>query len=916
PPPKAIPSPTVRPSFDAPTMWTQLWARTRIEAASIVRSPAFWLLLALGLFNSIAGMVFSRSLYGLTTYPVTRRLIDILQGSFEFIPVVVMIYYSGELVSRDRRINAHEMIDAAPVPSWVLFVSKLAGLSLVVTSLMTAASLGAMAVQLAQGYTQLELDQYLVRVLLLNNAALILRGVLCLFLQALLGNRWLGMLAMVLYIILDITLSNIGFEDRLYHFADVPPIRYSDMNGYGQFLLPNLAFLAYYFFGSLILSVLAFGLWGRGEVSAPWRRAARLPRQLNRTAVSLLVGAAVLAAGLGSYIYHNTHRLNPYLTRDDEMDRAARYEEKYGELETAPSPKIVGVEAEVDIFPEERRYEVRGRYVLENRTEAPLSMVHVDVPFDLRLKAQALEGAQLDRTDLDLGHYVWKLEAPWPPGERRLLTFETERSHPGFANRDNTSRVTGNGTFFDNGDAMPQLSFAADKLLQDRPERRERGLRKRPRAPRLEDASTYHQGALRTDSDWVTFTTTVSTSRDQIAIAPGYLEKTWVAGGRPHFLYRMDSPIQNFFSYLSGEFAVREEMHGPIKLQVFHHAPHSYNVDGMIDGMKKALDYGSKNLSPFQYRQMRIFEFPSFMGTFAQSFPNSVPYSEAIGFIVDVRDPDEIDAILYVTAHEVAHQWFGHQLSAAPNQGATMLIESFAQYMALMVLEDALGEDVMRRFLKYELDSYLTGRGGELIEELPLYRVENQPYIHYRKGLLAMYALKDYFGEDRVNRVLRRLIAERGFSAEPYPLSTDFLDRLRAEARNDTERRLIEDLFEKIVLFDLKVEEASAVERPDGKWAVDLKVSARKLEADGEGRESEVPLDLPIDIGVFSKSLDGPLDPSPGARGGHVLHLQKQRLTTGTHEIHLVVDERPVVVGVDPYNKLVDRDSEDNLRQL
>jgi hypothetical protein len=30
----------------------------------------------------------------------------------------------------------------------------------------------------------------------------------------------------------------------------------------------------------------------------------------------------------------------------------------------------------------------------------------------------------------------------------------------------------------------------------------------------------------------------------------------------------------------------------------------------------------------------------------------------------------------------------------------------------------------MRRFLKYELDAYLSGRGGELIEELPLKLVE------------------------------------------------------------------------------------------------------------------------------------------------------------------------------------------------
>ena len=69
-----------------------------------------------------------------------------------------------------------------------------------------------------------------------------------------------------------------------------------------------------------------------------------------------------------------------------------------------------------------------------------------------------------------------------------------------------------------------------------------------------------------------------------------------------------------------------------------------------------------------------------------------------------------------------------------------MIVESLAQYSALMVMEKEYGREHMRRFLKYELDRYLRGRGGELIEELPLMRVENQPYIHYRKGSLVFYA--------------------------------------------------------------------------------------------------------------------------------------------------------------------------------
>lgn len=117
---------------------------------------------------------------------------------------------------------------------------------------------------------------------------------------------------------------------------------------------------------------------------------------------------------------------------------------------------------------------------------------------------------------------------------------------------------------------------------------------------------------------------------------------------------------------------------------------------------------------------MRIIEFPGY-SSFAQSFANTIPYSESIGFIADLRDKDDVDYVFYVTAHEVAHQVIGANM-----QGATVLSESLSQYSALMVMEKVYGRGHMRQFLKDEVDKYLSGRGGEDVEELSLYRVENQ----------------------------------------------------------------------------------------------------------------------------------------------------------------------------------------------
>src|SRR5262249_22161046 len=253
-----------------------------------------------------------------------------------------------------------------------------------------------------------------------------------------------------------------------------------------------------------------------------------------------------------------------------------------------------------------------------------------------------------------------------------------------------------------------------------------------------------------------------------------------------------------------------------VDLAVYYAAGHEVNVDRMLDAMSQSLTLFEQRFGPYQFRQARIIEFPAY-ATFAQSFANTIPFSEGIGFIQHFTDSTKIDVATYVTAHEMAHQWWGHQLVPADQQGASMLVETFAQYSALLVMEHMYGPEHIRRFLKYELDRYLRSRGGEVVEELPLARVEEQGYIHYQKGALVMYWLKEVLGERTVNGALGQLLRQYAFKAAPYPNTLDFLRLLRAAAGPEHDA-LITDLFEKITLVDVKATGATAVKRPDGKY--------------------------------------------------------------------------------------------------
>jgi hypothetical protein len=237
-----------------------------------------------------------------------------------------------------------------------------------------------------------------------------------------------------------------------------------------------------------------------------------------------------------------------------------------------------------------------------------------------------------------------------------------------------------------------------------------------------------------------------------------------------------------------------------------------------------------------------------------------------------------------------------------------MMSESLAEYCALRVMARRYGEENMRRFLKHELDSYLRGRAGEIRREPPLALVQREPYVWYRKGSLVLYALSDYIGEDNLNRALRDFLLKYRYANAPgrprgpYPDTRQFVQALLDHTPPEY-RYFVKDAFESIVLYDNKALSAAMVPLPGGKYKVTLQVQARKLSADGSGNETPMPLDDAIEVGV----LAGPK--------GHEkpLALRKERFTRERNTFEFVVDGKPTRAGIDPLNKLIDRNSEDNL---
>ena len=911
--------PPVRLAHGFAADWRCFFARSRLEIGHVVKSVPFLVLVALALISTGFSFYGASQFLGTDIYPVTRELTDVMRGTFSLSLLIVVVYYSAELVWREREARLNEVIDAAPVPGWVFAGSKMVAVLAVVVVLLASGVVFSVLYQLSQGYTNFEWGLYLTRHMLDYGRLFYVFAIFAVLVQCLVPNKFVGMGIMVAYIISLFALDPLGFEDPLYRLGDRADVAYSDMNGWGHFAAIALWYGAYWASFCLLFYVLAHLFWPRGAAEPLRLRLRLVPQRLSPAIIA--VGALALTGilGTGGVIYYNTHILNEYVTAQDIEKRQVAYEERYRPLEAVPQPRITAIELAVDLYPDERRYEARGTLTLENRNEQPVTVVHLGFNPGTEVRDLGLDGEEPTSSDAEFNVYHIALGEPMAPGETRTLRFETARAVRGFRHARNTDgpfsggsvAVVANGTLLYGGDVIPYIGFSRDFILTDRNKRRKYGLPDIERFPDLDDMAAARNSYLSHDSDWIRFRTTVSTRADQIAVAPGYPVREWREGERHYVTYEMDAPMQKLFAWLSARYARRHAEWNGVSLDVYYDPAHPYNVDKMLDTMKKALAYYSANFSPYQYRQMRILEFPAFFGRFAQSFPNTIQWSEGLGFIARVDEPTDIDYVFYVGAHEMAHQWWGHQLSSANVQGQTVLVETLAQYSALMVMEHEYGPDLMRRFLKYELDNYLSSRGREAREEMPLVRVENQPYVHYRKGSLVMYALKDYLGEERVNRALAALLAEKAYAFDPYPRSVDLVRHLKAVAGTPQEMTLISDLFERITLFDLEVRTAEVEARNDGRFDVTITVSAKKLEADGQGRESERPLDMPIDIGVFTMRPDDK-DFAPDA----VLHLAKHRIRSGDNTVRVTVDRRPAFVGIDPYVKLIDRNADDNVKAV
>ena len=115
-------------------------------------------------------------------------------------------------------------------------------------------------------------------------------------------------------------------------------------------------------------------------------------------------------------------------------------------------------------------------------------------------------------------------------------------------------------------------------------------------------------------------------------------------------------------------------------------------------------------------------------------------------------------------------------------------------------------------------------------------------------------------------------------------------------------------MFENITIFSNRMLQAS-FKKNGSKYEVTFKTTSEKFRADTLGKETPIPVADYIDIAIFAKS-DSKLSL------GKKLVYKRLKITQKENTFSFITDEKPYQAGIDPYNYLIDRLPDDNLKVI
>lgn len=866
---------------------------TKFYYKYLVRNKYFGILLLVAVLFLLFKFSPFFQTYRISFKPLTFVVLDSLRGNFSLFLLLIIIFFSGELYWKEREEHTYAFYDSQPFATWQICLAKQFALFLAIGLILFCLMGLSIVYQFFNGIININWSLYFIALWGIDWHYYFLVIILAFMIQAMVNNKYLGFVVITAFIFVNhILLPWLGIEHHLLLYAKAPNLIYTDLNGYGSYLRPIIFFRLYWTFVALLFGLMAYLFWLREE-EQDWRSRLKIGKERFRKIRKIyLIFLMIGLITTGAYIFYNTNILNEYRPLTIRQKQAASYEKKYKQYEGLAQPTIKAVRLEVDLLPEVKKMLVEGSYQLINQNSEAIKRIHLLLPITsviYHIPLELEEKTTLNEVNLSTpfsitvwdsihNYFILELEEPMAKTDSLELKFNFSISHQGFKNQFNPHLdIIENGTLFYSM-YWPRLGYTNMAELKSN------GIRHKL------DLSTASSMPLPNDPCCQTkqnpsVTLSIKTPKDYQAIASGFLQKEQLDSG---FITR-HYQCEELPSFLVGKYAVKRHKWQDKEIALYYHPKHDFHIDRMMQAAKYTLDYCRANFGDYPFRDLKIVEYPRY-ANHAVAFPSLIAYPE-MSFIEASDERQQLDRISSVIAHEVAHQWWGVKLYGGNVQGQSVLSESMAQYISMMVMRKHFGEGQVKEFRRKEKHQYLIGRSHEDKIEKPLLFVEGQNYIHYRKGSVVMYGLQAYIGEDQLNRGLKAYYQDIISKENLKGNTLDWYQSL-IHYTPDSLHYLLEEGLKKITLYDLSISKAH--------WSLEeqiltLDVNAQKYFVDESGKEHSQTMQDWVEITSYPEEKTN-------------FYLIKR----GVNQIQIPLSEKPTAAEIDPRRLLIEKNVSDN----
>lgn len=820
----------------------------------------------------------------------TALMISTIMDRLPFILILIVLFYSNELVNRSENSKFEMLENTAPYSPYSVLLSKLTTLFIIPLVFIAISILIGTGFQVINANAPIEIDLYL-SLFYYIGFPLFLIAILIIAIQTFIKNNYLSLAVSAFVVLLFCTGigEQLGIEYPLLRFGDSFKQEYFDLNGFGSYTFPFHISMLYNFGLALILLTLTGILWKRNtSVLKTIRR-----NSFHSIQKTTFTFGLILFIGFGSYLFYKINIEYPYLTKEDQNNWSELYEKQFKKYTNLEQPTIIAVKSNVDLFPNENRYEVKGTYELVNNSEKPIDSLLLYIDRNSKLTSVEIPNAKKLGDVSTFQHYWYRLAKPLQRQQKMKMSFSFQSSWSPFKGHTSFNSIIENGSFMRISRYFPTFGYQDSNEISSEKERTKRHLPNQTPLKKLEEKT-------KAINDFIDYEAVVSTSKNQTAIGIGDLIGKWQKGDRNYFHYKSNAKIPFRFAFASAEYQIKKTIYNGISIEVYFDKRHSRNVSKLLQDVKNTLDYCQNNFGKYPYKTIRYAEVSAFADGFAAtSYPSTVFMKENFGFYSNLNNRDKEDIINQLTAHELSHEWWGNaQISPEQKEGSWILTETLAQYTELMLYEKEHGLEKALETLKIHLDLYLSSRSYE--PETPLYKTNYEtPHLPYDKGMLVLHQLRILIGEEKVNLALKNFLNHYKYP-NPIPDSEDLLKEIYLVSDSKLYPKL-DEMFKKIITYSSKISEVKTLKKNDF-YEVSFKAESLKYIEDATGNRKQMANDPTIDIGIYDEK---------GKLFRYTFSIKNNHI-----QGKIRIKTKPQRIVVDPYLMNIDTFIKDNEKEI